>query len=303
MSDVVRDLSRAGEGGSEFLGRLGDRVRDERARRGMTRKLLAHASGVSERYLAQLEAGHGNISVLLLRQLARALALPVEGLVREGPEPTLELTAACEFLRRLPPDELAEARRLLGARFGVAGEEQRRRHIALIGLRGAGKSTLGKRLAEHLDVPFLELDREIERSSGLSLAEIFDLYGQGAFRRYERQTLDRLLATHPRFVLAAGGSIVSEASTFAELLASCYTVWVKATPQEHMERVVAQGDLRPMADNREAMSDLERILAGREALYGKADVDVDTAGRSVEDAFDALLGAVTGSSPASTPPP
>jgi XRE family aerobic/anaerobic benzoate catabolism transcriptional regulator len=303
MSDVVRDVSRAGDGGSEFLGRLGDRVRDERARRGMTRKLLAHASGVSERYLAQLEAGHGNISVLLLRQLARALALPLESLVREGPEPALELTAAYEFLRRLPPDELAEARRLLGARYGVAGEEARRRHIALIGLRGAGKSTLGKRLAERLDVPFLELDREIERSSGLSLAEIFDLYGQGAFRRYERQTLDRLLAAYPRFVLAAGGSIVSEASTFAELLASCYTVWVKATPQEHMERVVAQGDLRPMADNREAMSDLERILAGREALYGKADVDVDTAGRSVEEAFDALLGAVTGSSPARTPPP
>jgi XRE family aerobic/anaerobic benzoate catabolism transcriptional regulator len=258
----------------------------------MTRKLLARASGVSERYLAQLESGQGNISILLLRQLAQALALPLEALVRDGPDQTLELTHAVEFLRRLQPEELAEARRLLGARFGLAGEEERRRHIALIGLRGAGKSTLGELLAGRLGVPFIELDREIENSSGLSLAEIFDLYGQSAFRRYERQSLERVIAAYPRFVLAAGGSIVSEASTFAELLAGCYTVWIKASPQEHMERVIAQGDLRPMADSRQAMADLARILVGREALYRKADAQVDTSGLTVEAAFAALIAAV-----------
>jgi XRE family aerobic/anaerobic benzoate catabolism transcriptional regulator len=258
----------------------------------MTRKILARDSGVSERYLAQLESGQGNISIVLLRALARALDLPLETIVRDGPEPTVDLVHLRAFLERLGPGEVAEARHLLEGRFGAVDAGRRRDRIALIGLRGAGKSTLGARLAERLGRPFIELDREIERASGLSLAEIFDLYGQGGFRRLERQALDRVLAAQPRFVLATGGSIVSEAPTFAELLLGCYTVWVRARPAEHMQRVVAQGDLRPMADNAEAMADLERILAGREALYRKADAQVDTAGRGIDESVAELERAV-----------
>lgn len=277
---------------SAFLFRLGERVKEARARRGMTRKILARDSGVSERYLAQLESGQGNISIVLLRALARALDLPLETIVRDGPEPTVDLVHLRAFLERLGPGEVAEARHLLECRFGAVDAGRRRDRIALIGLRGAGKSTLGARLAERLGRPFIELDREIERASGLSLAEIFDLYGQGGFRRLERQALDRVLAAQPRFVLATGGSIVSEAPTFAELLLGCYTVWVRARPAEHMQRVVAQGDLRPMADNAEAMADLERILAGREALYRKADAQVDTAGRGIDESVAELERAV-----------
>jgi len=291
MRDASGDQPKDG-GSIDFLQRLGDRVKEERARRGMTRKILARDSGVSERYLAQLETGQGNISILLLRELARALDLPLEALVREGPEPSVDFIHVVEFLRGLEAEELTEARRLLVSRFGGVDPAARRDRIALIGLRGAGKSTLGRLLAERLEVPFIELDREIEKSSGLTLSEIFDLYGQAGFRRQERRALDRVLESHPRFVLAAGGSIVAEAATFAELLVTCFTVWIRARPAEHMARVIAQGDMRPMADNREAMADLERILAGREALYARADAQVDTAGHSVEEALEALAAAV-----------
>jgi XRE family aerobic/anaerobic benzoate catabolism transcriptional regulator len=287
MRDASREQPRDNNG-IDFLQRLGDRVKEERARRGMTRKILARDSGVSERYLAQLESGQGNISILLLRELARALDVSLEALVREGPEPPVDLAHAIEFLRGLGSEDLSEARRLLLSHFGGIDTAARNGRIALIGLRGAGKSTLGRLLGERLGVPFIELDREIEKSSGLSLSEIFDLYGQAGFRRQERRTLNRVLETHSKFVLAAGGSIVAEAGTFAELLMSCFTVWIRARPAEHMQRVIAQGDMRPMADNREAMADLERILTGREALYSKADAQVDTAGRSIDDALEAL---------------
>ena len=277
---------------STFLTALGDRVRELRARRGMTRKILAKDSGVSERYLAQLEGGQGNASLLILRQLARALDVPLEALVTDTPEPPVELTHAIELLRRLGPAQLADARALLLKTFGDADTEGRARRIALIGLRGAGKTTLGALLAERLDVPFVELDREIERESGVSLATIFDFYGQAGFRRMERRCLDRVIEEHPRFVLATGGSIVSEASTFERLLAACWTVWLKAAPSEHMERVVAQGDMRPMAGNRESMNDLQRILAGREPLYRRADIEVDTSGKTIRESLDALVSVV-----------
>lgn len=279
------------DGETDYLKLLGERIRMARAQRGMTRRILARDSGVSERYLAQLEAGQGNISIALLRKVAQAMGIPLADLVRDEPEPPLELRLLTQSLVRLAPQELAQARRLLGERFGSVAADRKRR-VALIGLRGAGKSTLGRRLAEHLEVPFLELDREIERESGLALAEIFDLYGQAAFRRHERRALETLLQRHPRAVIATGGSLVSEPATFDLLLSSCFTVWIKAAPEEHMARVVAQGDLRPMADNAESMDDLRRILAGRAALYAKADAVVDTAGKDIDASLAELIAAI-----------
>lgn len=276
----------------DYLHQLGERVRAARARRGMTRKRLARDSGVSERYLAQLETGHGNISILLLRQVARALDLPLDILVHEGPEPPAEWRRAAEFLRQLPGPILAQAREALLRQFGGIESAVRNRRIALIGLRGAGKSTLGAKLAERLDVPFVELDREIEKEAGVSLGELFDLYGQPGFRRFERSSLDRVLVQHPAFVLATGGSLVSEAGTFERLLDTCFTVWLRAAPRDHMGRVVAQGDMRPMAQNREAMADLRRILESRTPLYAMADIQVDTAGCAIEEALGRLEDAV-----------
>jgi XRE family aerobic/anaerobic benzoate catabolism transcriptional regulator len=258
----------------------------------MTRKLLARDSGVSERYLAQIEAGKGNISIIVLRQLARGLDVPLNVLMLEGPEPPVEFVHTVEFLRRLSMDDLQLARQLLLQQFGGIDAAARHGRIALIGLRGAGKSTLGSGLAERLEMPFLELDRLIEQESGLTLNLIFDFHGQSGFRRLERQCLERVLQRYTRFVLATGGSLVSEPATFERLLSSCFTVWLRASPEEHMQRVVAQGDMRPMADNRDAMADLERILTERETLYNKADIPVDTTGRSPEESLDALIQAL-----------
>jgi XRE family aerobic/anaerobic benzoate catabolism transcriptional regulator len=244
---------------------------------------------VSERYLAQLESGRGNISILLLRDLAAALDTPLDALVQDGPDPLLEVVHAAELLRRLPAAQLQEAYRLLVGSFGGVASEDRRQRVALIGLRGAGKSTLGARLAERLGCVFVELDKEIEQEAGAPLNAIFDLYGQPAFRRLERRCLERVIAQNPRAVIATGGGLVSDPATFELLLASCFTVWVKASPAEHMERVIAQGDMRPMADNREAMADLQRILRGREPLYSKADVQIDTTRRSVDESLDQLV--------------
>ena len=279
-------------GEAEYLRLLGERIRAARARRGMTRKILARDSGVSERYLAQLETGHGNISIILLRQVAQAMSLPLSELVREGPDHPVEFSLLVQSLARLEPKQLAQARRLLTESFGASMERERRQRIALIGLRGAGKSTLGAKLAAALQVPFVELDREIERLAGMSLASLFDLYGQGAYRRYERRALESVIETYDRAVIAAGGSLVSEPATFDLLLSACFTVWLTARPEEHMSRVMAQGDLRPMADNTEAMEDLRRILDGRAALYSKADVTVETAGKSVDQSLDLLETAV-----------
>ena len=286
------DRQAAANGEAEYLRVLGERIREARARRGMTRKILARDSKVSERYLAQLEAGQGNISIALLRQVAHAMGLPLSDLVREEPDRPVELTLLVQTLARLAPKDLKEARKLLSDAFGTAVESERRHRIALIGLRGAGKSTLGALLARNLGVPFIELDREIERESGTSLGEVFDLYGQSAYRRYERRALETVIERHDRAVIATGGSIVSEPATFDLLLSACYTVWLTAAPEEHMGRVVAQGDHRPMADNEEAMEDLRRILEGRHALYSKADARVDTAGKTVEQSLRDLRVAV-----------
>jgi XRE family transcriptional regulator, aerobic/anaerobic benzoate catabolism transcriptional regulator len=279
--------------GSEYLRLLGDSVRAARARRGMTRKMLAKDSGVSERFLAQLESGTGNASILVLRQIAAALNLPLDTMLPGVDPKSPELQAALELLRGLDPANLTKARELLRLEFPPL-VSRRNERIALIGLRGAGKSTIGKLLGENLGLAFFELDRLIEHESGLSLSMIFDMYGQSGFRRFERRCLEDLLKRENRFVLATGGSLVSEPATYDRMLATCYTIWLKATPQEHMSRVIEQGDMRPMAQNPEAMSDLERILAERNLLYGKADATISTSNQTVQQVLERCVESVRG---------
>jgi len=277
-----------------YLHRLGERVRMLRNQRGMSRKVLARQAKVSERYIAQLESGLGNCSIVLLRRIARAIGMPVTQLVHDGSEPPIDLVLIAQFLERLSPEDLAEARRLLSERFRAAGADDpaRKQRIALIGLRGGGKSTLGTLLAEQLGVPFIELNREIERRAGASLGEIFDMFGQEAFRRAEREALESVLDRHEAFVLATSGSIVTEPGTLEMLLASCFTVWVRAEPQEHMKRVMAQGDMRPMAHSARAMDDLISILKSREPLYARAEATVTTTGKTPEQNLSELLGVI-----------
>ena len=284
-----------------YLKRLGERVRTLRNRRGMSRRLLAQHAKVSERYLAQLETGKGNGSIVLLRRIGRALGLPVTQLVNEGAEPPLDLVLLTQFLERLPPKALSDARDLLQRQFGEPAEDLHDGRIALIGLRGGGKSTLGALLAEHMDVPFIELDREVERRAGATLSEIFDMFGQETFRRAEREALEDVLKRHDRFVLATGGSIVTEPGTLEVLLSSCFTVWIRAEPHEHMKRVMAQGDMRPMANSSREMDDLISILNSREPLYARADATVTTTGRSPEQNLSELMRMIAPAAPSRTP--
>jgi XRE family aerobic/anaerobic benzoate catabolism transcriptional regulator len=276
---------------ADFLQKVGRRVRDLREERTLTRRSLAVKADVSERYLGQLETGEGNISIMLLRRLAVALNVEISELL-ETESDLLEQRSVRRFLRQIPrhrfPDLLARLEREVGS-----AREARRNRIALIGLRGAGKSTLGELLARELEVPFVEMDREIEAESGLPLAELFSLYGQAGYRRFEGRCLTRIIKEYPRAVLSVGGGVVSETGTYDFLLANCFTVWLKASPSEHMQRVIAQGDMRPMAESHEAMEDLKRILAGREPQYRKADEIVDTSGLSVEASFAHLRDMVT----------
>lgn len=274
-----------------LLAQIGVRVREARAGRGMTRKLLATHSHISERYLAQLEAGLANPSLVLLSRLAEALGMRVTALLEARTPEAIEIGRITQLLKRAPADTLTALRARLAQEFG-RDPGMRRDRIALIGLRGAGKSTLGTRLARELDVPFIELDGEIERSAGISLSEIFLLHGQAGFRRYERRCLEAVIERHPRCVIATGGSLVTEAATLDLLISNCLTVWLKAAPEEHMARVVAQGDTRPMSDNRAAMDDLKRILDARAVLYAQADRVVDTAGRNPEESYASLHDAV-----------
>jgi XRE family transcriptional regulator, aerobic/anaerobic benzoate catabolism transcriptional regulator len=274
----------------EFLHHVGETLRTLRARRGMTRKALAAQSGVSERYIAQMEVGSGNASLLVAHALATALGVSITALLApQEAEQALADGLLGGLLARLSPHQRQEARALLAARFGEGAASLRGSRVALIGLRGAGKSTLGRMLAKHQGVAFHELDREIEADARMGLSELFELHGQAGFRRLERAVLERLLATGAPFVLATGGSIVADPGTFALLLEGCRTVWVRAAPEQHMARVVAQGDMRPMQDNRQAMADLHTILAAREPLYARAELQLDTSGQDTEASFAALL--------------
>lgn len=275
-----------------FLAALGERTRALRARRGLTRKGLAKAAEVSERHLANVEMGVGNASVQFLRQLAQALNCSLAELVGDETASSPEWLMIRELLRGRGDAELAQARGALAAMFGApASQAARRQRIALIGLRGAGKSTLGRALAEGWKLPFVELNRSIEALAGCTLPEIHSLYGPAAYRRYERRALEETIQRFPRAVIATPGGIVSDPATFNLLLAHCYTVWVRATPEEHMGRVLAQGDTRPMdgnGGNAEAMNDLRRILESRAAFYSKADAVFDTSQMSVDAALNAL---------------
>jgi XRE family aerobic/anaerobic benzoate catabolism transcriptional regulator len=276
-----------------FLEQLGQRVRTMRALRGMSRKVLAKVSGISERYIAQLEGGKGNVSIVLLRRVSNAMAAHLEDLIPAG-EPAPDWPVIRDLLRKASPSQIAQAKDILGG-FGNGTSVLRRSSfagIALIGLRGAGKSTLGKMLAKKIGWSFVELNKEIEAQNGLSVAEIIALYGQEGFRRMEQAALGQLLARKELMVLATGGGIVSEPLTFDLILSSFYTIWLKAEPEEHMARVRGQGDLRPMADDRSAMAELRTILLSREPLYARASAVVDTAGLTVDDAAARLIDAV-----------
>jgi len=278
-----------------FLLALGERVRLLRARRGLTRKSIAKASGVSERHLANLEYGVGNASILVLHQVATALDCDLAELVGDISTSSPEWLMLREALRGKSDAELRRARAAIAQLFGNEGVDPARgRRIALIGLRGAGKSTLGRQLADALELPFVELSREIERIAGCSIREIHDLYGSNAYRRYERRALDETVDRHAAAVIATPGGIVAEPATFDSLLAHCTTVWLQASAEEHMARVAAQGDTRPMAQSPEAMADLRRILVGRAAFYAKAEASFDTSGRSETDTFAGLLELVGG---------
>ena len=275
----------------EFLLSLGKRVRELRNRRGMTRKMMAHEADVSERHLAQLEAGEGNISIVLLRRVAASVSASLAELFSRDAEEPVEMRLIRRFLERLPAHRLEDVVFRLMRDFGYE-EKARRMRIALIGLRGAGKSTLGSRLSAEMKIPLVELDREIEKDTGMPLAEVISLYGQSGYRGIERRTLERVLRENKHAILSVGGGVVSEKETYDYLLSNCYTVWVKAQPDEHMSRVIAQGDFRAMAGNDQAMEDLRRILEAREPLYRKADMCVDTSGDSVEESFAKLKAAL-----------
>ena len=277
------------------LSELGGRVRAWRARRGMTRKNLAADSGLSERFLADVESGKGNVSINSLEAAARALNITILELLQDAPRPAIARVQG--MLARLDDSQLDIAYGLLGSTFGLNDALGREQRIALIGLRGAGKSTLGAQLAVERNVPFIELDREIEREAGTSMNEILLLHGQAGYRRYERRALFRIAEDHPEgVVMTTGGSIVSERETFDLLQSRFYCVWVKASPEEHMARVVAQGDMRPFDTTRgatqEAMEDIRRILSSRESLYARADAVVDTAARSLKQSLADLKRAV-----------
>lgn len=280
----------AGEAGKHpLLVALGERVRAVRSRRGLSRKAAAAAAGVSERHLANLEYGTGNASILVLSQVSDALGCPLAEIIGDMTTSSPDWLLIRELLDRRDAATLRKVRETIGVILGSAdGDAARGGRVALIGLRGAGKSTLGGMLAAGMGVPFVELSREIERIAGCGVGEIQDLYGMNAYRRYERRALEEAIRTHSEAVIATPGGLVSDAATFNLLLARCTTVWLRATPEDHMNRVTAQNDLRPMAASTEAMEDLRRILAGRAAFYSMAELTLDTSARPLEPTFQAL---------------
>ena len=265
-----------------FVAAIGRLVRLARAKRGMTRRQLAQASGASERYLAQIEGGEGNPSVIMLASIAQALDVPIIELLPRSNGRTAAMAQILDILARTPRAELPALAELIESRAARGAAIDRGRRIALVGLRGAGKSTLGRRLADALGCPFIELDRLVEQDYGARIPDLIEMAGLATFRRYERACLERVIDEHEAAVIATAGGIVSDPETYALLLRRTHTVWIKARPDEHMRRVMAQGDFRPMAQNREAMADLVAILDARRADYARAQAELDTSGDTVE---------------------
>lgn len=264
-------------------------MRDLRSRRGLTRKALAQSAGVSERHLANLEYGIGNASVLVLLQVTSALQCSLAELLGDITTSSPEWLLIRELLEHRNEATLHTVRVSIGNMLGTGGgNANRSSRVALIGLRGAGKSTLGKMLADDLDYPFVELSREIEKFAGCSISEIQALYGMNAYRRYERRAIEEAIQIYPEAVIATPGGLVSDAASFNLLLAHCTTVWLRADAEDHMKRVAAQGDMRPMAASKEAMEDLKSILAGRTAFYSKAEFTLDTSAQALEPSYLAL---------------
>jgi XRE family aerobic/anaerobic benzoate catabolism transcriptional regulator len=276
-----------------FLAAIGSQVRRNRAKRGMTRRQLAQASQTSERYLAQIESGVGNPSVSVLRGIAQALDLPCAALLPEAGARTAALGAILDLLAQVPEGELPALANDIETRLARPGSADRARRIALVGLRGAGKSTLGRMLAQHLGWPFIELDRLVEEDYGASIPDLIEMAGTATFRRHERSALDRIVTTHDAAIITTAGGIVANQENYALLLRRSHTIWIKARPEDHMSRVMAQGDFRPMAQNRAAMADLVAILEARRADYSRAEAEIDTSGDAIEQSFAKLLRIVT----------
>ncbi len=277
-----------------FLAAIGGEVRRHRAKRGMTRRQLAQTSLTSERYLAQIEGGAGNPSVSVLRAIAQALDLPASALLPpESGARTAALGGILDLLAQLPAAELHALAKEIEARAARSAHADRARRIALVGLRGAGKSTLGRMLARHLGMAFIELDRRVEEDYGVSIPDLIEMAGTATFRRHERTALERVIVEHEAAIITTAGGIVANPETYALLLRRTHTVWIKARPDEHMSRVMAQGDFRPMAQNRQAMADLIAILEARRADYARAEAEVDTSDEAVEQSFAKLLRVVT----------
>lgn len=284
-----RDIRQDSEASTTALSmRLGQRVRSARAARAMTMKQLADESGISLPYLSRVEKGDGNISIAVLYRLANALSLPLENLLSDNERYGADYALIVELLKRQSDEQLSEIRHWLADYDAGHGGPQLQPpgalRIALIGLRGAGKSTLGPMLAKQLDVPFIELNREIEKEAGVNLKEIFWLYGQAGYRRLERRCLERVIATCPQVVLATGGGIVAEAATYELLLHSFYNVWLKAAPDEHFARVMAQHDARIASPQlqKEAMENIHYTLEARTDLYALAHATLETSGKTVQ---------------------
>jgi len=281
------------QGEAAFLAAIGSEVRRSRAKRGMTRRQLAQASQTSERYLAQIESGVGNPSVSVLRAIAQALDLPCAALLPEAGARTAALGAILDLLAQVPEGELPALAKDIETHVARPDSADRARRIALVGLRGAGKSTLGRMLAQHLGWPFIELDRVVEEDYGASIPDLIEMAGTATFRRQERSALDRIITAHESAIITTAGGIVANPETYALLLRRSHTIWIKARPEDHMSRVMAQGDFRPMAQNRAAMADLVAILEARRADYSRAEAAIDTSGEAIEQSFAKLLPIVT----------
>jgi XRE family aerobic/anaerobic benzoate catabolism transcriptional regulator len=282
----IPDIS--GRADTAFAGELGRMVRLGRAKRGMSRRQLAQESGTSERYLAQIESGAGNPSVLVMRAIADALELPMFELLPQTGGVAAPYARIIDLLGRAPPSDLAAIAETIERQIAPMAASDRGRRIGLVGLRGAGKSTLGKILADKLAVPFVELDRMVEQEYGASIPLLIEMSGVATFRRHERACLERVIADNEAAVIATAGGIVSNPETYGVLLRRTHTVWISAQPNEHMGRVMKQGDFRPMAKNRQAMADLHTILEARRVDYARAEITLDTSGATVQQSFAKL---------------